>query len=78
MEVPDTAGRLSEVALSSRLLPDRERGVRWSATYSGASLKKWVGVVRTHNGRTENTSFLVLDAQSVKNTDDAREKGYPA
>jgi hypothetical protein len=47
-------------------------------------LKKLVGVVRTNNGRTENTSFLVLDAQSVKNTDTAREKGttlarrYPA
>jgi transposase len=72
--VADTAGRLSEVALSSRLLPDRERGARWSATSSGDGLKKWVGVVRTHNGRTENIS--VLDALGVKNTDDAREKGY--
>jgi hypothetical protein len=76
--VADAAGRLSEVALSSRLLPDMERGARWSATYSGDSLKKWVGVVRTNNGWTENTSFLVLDAQSVKNTDNAREKGYDA
>lgn len=74
----DTAGKLSQVALSSRLLPDRERGARWSVTSSGDSLKKWVGVVRTHDGRTENTSFIVLDVQSVKNTDDAREKGYDA
>jgi transposase len=41
-------------------------------------LKKLVGVVRTTNGRTENTSFLIIDAQSVKNTDTAREKGYDA
>ena len=30
------------------------------------------------NGRTEKTSFCIIDAQSVKNTDIAREKGYDA
>ena len=30
------------------------------------------------NGRKEKTSFCIVDAQSVKNTDTAREKGYDA
>jgi transposase len=37
-----------------------------------------VGEVRQHSGRTKNTSFCVIDAQSVRNTDTAREKGYDA
>ena len=35
-----------------------------------------VGVVRRHSGRTEKTSFLIVDAQSVKNTDTAEQKGF--
>ena len=35
-----------------------------------------VGAVRQHNGRNDKTSFLIVDAQSVKNTDTAEEKGY--
>ena len=30
------------------------------------------------NGRKEKTSMVIVDAQSVKNTDTAREKGYDA
>ena len=30
------------------------------------------------NGRKKNSSFLIIDAQSVKNTDCAEEKGYDA
>ncbi len=41
-------------------------------------LKKLVGEARQNNGRTEATSFLIIDAQSVKNTDTAKEKGYDA
>ncbi len=37
-----------------------------------------VGEVRTKQGRKSSTSFLIVDAQSVKNTDSAREKGYDA
>jgi transposase len=37
-----------------------------------------VGEVRQNNGRKENTSFLIIDAQSVKNTDTAENKGYDA
>ncbi len=33
---------------------------------------------RTKNGRTCTTSLIIIDAQSVKNTDTAREKGYDA
>ncbi len=42
------------------------------------ALKKMVAEVRTNNGRTEKTSFCIVDAQSVKNTDTAEEKGYDA
>ncbi len=37
-----------------------------------------VGEVRTNNGRTTKTSFSIVDAQSVKNTDTAEIKGYDA
>jgi len=30
------------------------------------------------NGRNKSTTFLIIDAQSVKNTDTAKEKGYDA
>lgn len=33
---------------------------------------------RISDGRKEKTSFCIIDAQSVKNTDTAREKGYDA
>ena len=35
-----------------------------------------VAKVRTSDGRIEKTSFCIVDAQSVKNTDTADEKGY--
>ena len=35
-----------------------------------------VGEVRCGRGRKTKTSFCILDAQSVKNTDTAKEKGY--
>lgn len=37
-----------------------------------------VGEVRTNNGRNTKTSFCIIDAQSVKNTDPAENKGYDA
>ena len=40
------------------------------------ALKKIVGEVRSSNGRKEKTSYIIVDAQSVKNTDTAEEKGY--
>jgi hypothetical protein len=39
-------------------------------------LKKYVGDIRTSNGRKEKTSMAIVDAQSVKNIDTAKEKGY--
>ncbi|MBI1888971.1 MAG: IS5 family transposase [Candidatus Spechtbacteria bacterium] len=42
------------------------------------ALKKIVGEARISNGRKEKTSFCIVDAQSVKNTDTAEEKGYDA
>jgi transposase len=32
--------------------------------------------MRIEDGRNEKTSFVIIDAQSVKNTDTAEEKGY--
>lgn len=37
-----------------------------------------VGEIRTNEGREEITSFCIVDAQSVKNTDTAEHKGYDA
>lgn len=37
-----------------------------------------VGEVRVKQGRKEQTSFCIVDAQSVKNTDTAEQKGYDA
>ena len=37
-----------------------------------------VGVVRKSHGRSRATSFLIIDAQSVKNTSSARKGGYDA
>ena len=37
-----------------------------------------VVVERIRHGRTPKTSFCIVDAQSVKNTDTAEEKGYDA
>ncbi len=35
-----------------------------------------VGEARQSNGRHEKTSFIIIDAQSVKNSDTAENKGY--
>jgi transposase len=37
-----------------------------------------IGEVRVKSGRNEKTSFCIIDAQSVKNTDTAEAKGYDA
>ena len=57
---------------------------KWSAVgEDGVSaleraLKKSVGEARVKLGRNATTSFLIVDAQSVKNTGTAEEKGYDA
>ena len=40
--------------------------------------KNQVGAARTGQGRRARTSFPIVDAQSVKNTDSADQKGYDA
>jgi hypothetical protein len=42
------------------------------------SLNNSVGEARWSNGRSEKTSIVIVDAQSVENTDSAREEGYDA
>ena len=41
-------------------------------------LTQVVGEVRLKDGRQKKTSFVIIDAQSVKNTETAEEKGYDA
>ena len=54
---------------------------KWSAKPSAAEdsildiiLKKLVGIVRIADNRKAKTTFLIVDAQSVKNTDTAKKK----
>lgn len=49
-----------------------------ASPYWSWSLKKLVSDDRTSVGRDDQTSFLIIDAQSVKNTDPAEKKGYDA
>jgi len=42
------------------------------------ALKNQVGAARTRQGCNVKTSFCIVDAQSVKNTDCAEHKGYDA
>jgi hypothetical protein len=53
----------------------------WSEPREGASLlekasKKQVGAAREKQERNASSAFLVVDAQSVKNTDTAALNGY--
>jgi transposase len=41
-------------------------------------LRELVGMVREQDNRKEKTTFIIVDAQSVKNVDTAKEKGYDA
>lgn len=55
----------------------------WSEPRKGTSLleqalKKRVDAARKKQGRNASTTFLIVDAQSVKNTDTAGLKGYDA
>lgn len=65
------------MANSACLLRQVERD--WSRRFQrpGAGFKV-VGEARTKQRRKSSTSFLIVDAQSVKNIDSAREKGYDA
>jgi hypothetical protein len=45
---------------------------------TGRYFRGQVSAARTKQGRNVMTSFLIVDAQSVKNTDSAEQKGYDA
>lgn len=63
---------------SFRTLPNGASPTRTaSASWSGP-LKNQVGAARRRLGREPETTFLIVDAQSVKNTESARHKGYDA
>jgi hypothetical protein len=40
--------------------------------------KKWVSTVRNDNMRKSETSFGIIDSQSIQNADCANERGYDA
>ena len=49
--------------------------MRWDEYFRKRSIKKnQVATARRKQGRHEETTFLIVDAQSVKNTDTAMEK----
>ena len=52
--------------------------LRKRLAYLNRRLKNGVGAARISRGRNEKTSFVIVDAQSVKNTDPAEQKGYDA
>jgi transposase len=55
-----------------------ERTSQQSTKHFGSNFKKIVSEIRVEDGREEKTSFCIIDAQSVKNTDTAENKGYDA
>jgi len=69
---------ISQVAHGAFVLRQVERVRLGRHQRSGAGPKKSVGEARAKQGRNAMTSFLIIDAQSVKNTDSAEQKGYDA
>ena len=59
-----------------RIWSERKEGQEESLLES--LLKELVKEERLKLERDEETSFVIVDAQSVKNTDTAKEKGYDA
>jgi transposase len=74
----DVACRFSKMAHVPFLFStmEREKGERPQPV--GRGFKNVVGRTRQNLGRDKETRFLIVDAQSVKNTDTAQEKGYDA
>lgn len=62
----------------SGISPYGRLSVKMAAVCWKMYYKYLVKKVRLKAGRNEKTSFCILDAQSVKNTDTAEEKGYDA
>jgi transposase len=59
-------------------LPSGALPIRTERALGSEPLKKSVGEAREKLGRNAVTSFLIVDAQSVKNTGSAEQKGYDA
>ena len=62
--------------LFHRLEPEEKQ--KHPQRIGGSLKKKLVSEERLKNGRTCNTSLGIVDAQSVKNTESASQKGYDA
>ena len=59
--------------LLPNLVNQRSRLLR---IFVGTGFKKIVFTLRSQQDRSALTSFIIVDAQSVKNTDTAQNKGY--
>ena len=55
-----------------------ERSAEEKISLLERALKNQVGAARIQWGRNEKTTFCIIDARSVRNTDTAQEKGYDA
>ena len=69
---------ISQMGVGILLLSYLERTEARGKLNLGSSFKKTVGKHRSAAGRKEKTSFIIVDAQSVKNTETAEQKGYDA
>jgi transposase len=69
---------LSQMGVGILLLSYLERTEGRGKLYPGSGFKKTVEKHRSAAGRKEKTSFIIVDAQSVKNTETAEQKGYDA
>ncbi|SDH22100.1 Transposase DDE domain-containing protein [Nitrosomonas sp. Nm132] len=62
-----------------RTFPSRVSWVQTAQALWNGLKKNVVGVIHTKQGRKSSTSFLIVDAHSVKkNTDSTHAKGYDA
>ena len=75
----NVAKRIPQLANMPLLFQDLERKKDdKSESLLEVVLKKMVAELRILDGRCAKTSFVIIDARSVKNTDTAENKGYDA
>jgi len=72
------AQRLSKVEHGAFVLCQVERASRWGPSAGAGFKKNQVGAARKKLERNACSTLLIIDAQSVKNTDTAIHKGYDA
>ena len=77
----NAAWRTSPIgALATSISGNGASGLAWvrDSILEQVLKKNRLAAARQSNGRKEQTSFCIVDSQSVKNTDTAGHKGYDA